>query len=807
MTQTILPHELPLALNRAPEGIEVLSLDCFDTLLWRDCHAPADVFAALPGVLPGQRMVAEKMARKTERVLRARSEVGLEAIYAQAMPNASIAQRGAAIEAELEPEARACFAFAPTVDLMRAAKARGLSVIIVSDTYLDAAQLHTLIARSAGEDVASLIDRVFVSSEAGLSKSQGLLGKVMRAMKCDARAILHIGDNKVADHDSARALSIPALHLDQFPKAAQQRLRLERSCQQMIGERGRGVRGLQPHRALLAQDEPQIDDPAQALGATVLGPVLTAFDLWLRGESETLASERGGTVHWLFMLRDGHLPHLVHHAGGEAGSVARVEISRFTAIAASLADSDTYERQRTLEFGLNPSTLARQMLLEEDEIDRIVGAPEGQAELADACRRLDAELKAGRRRKLTARRARERGGRLIAHVRAACDPQPGDTLMLVDLGYNGSAQDRIDGLLGEAFGVHVAGRYLLLREKAATGLDKAGMLDAQHFDPEWLEALCGNVAVIEQLATCELGSVVDYADAGDPVRTASTVKGAQSEVRDRVQAGAVRFAKAAHNPPIIRCEDHHAHTAWRSGAAGVLSRFLFIPQPAELDVLRAFEHDVNLGSDRMLALFDPKQAREGLQRRGLFYMKGAQRMFLPAELAGESIDMRLSLFVQKRFALGLTYTDATDEKLTIPMLHVGKTEGSRSMVEASATHGGFIVARVPVSPDVEAIALQMGAVFDWFELASVTCSPVASLTGKGNVPTPRECVTQVDGAREHAPGLFECTDASAFVLVNAPPRSGDQEPTMLEFVLKPVRMKPAVEHQQTGVSGRMGAAA
>ena len=48
--------------------------------------------------------------------------------------------------------------------------------------------------------------------------------------------------------------------------------------------------------------------------------------------------------------------------------------------------------------------------------------------------------------------------RLVAHVRATVNPQRGDTLMLVDLGYNGSVQNQVEALLREALGVHVAGR-------------------------------------------------------------------------------------------------------------------------------------------------------------------------------------------------------------------------------------------------------------------------------------------------------------------------------------------------------------
>ena len=285
MTDTILPHELPHALERGPASMRILSLDCFDTLLWRDCYAPSDLFAGLAHVTTGQRVVAETNARKAALHLRRSNEVTIETIYEHAMPNATDRVRAAAVAAELETEARTCFAFAPTVELMRRAKAQGMKVIIVSDTYLSVDQLRDLIAAAAGEEVAGLIDRIFVSSEAGLSKSQGLLAKVIKKMKCKPGEILHIGDNKVADYDGARALGVPALHLLQFDAQLEQQFRFERNCQQIITNAspaqtrdgiGGSARGQMPQRAILAQHAPQISDPATRLGFNVRGPVFPA---------------------------------------------------------------------------------------------------------------------------------------------------------------------------------------------------------------------------------------------------------------------------------------------------------------------------------------------------------------------------------------------------------------------------------------------------------------------------------------------------------------------------------------------------
>ncbi len=793
MTETILPHEMPRALDRAPDTLKVLSLDCFDTLLWRDCYAPSDVFAGLTNLTTGQRMVSETYARKAQAVLHNRSEVGLDAIYEQALPNADRSVRTRLAEEEIALEARTCFGFAPTVELMRTAKARGLKVIIVSDTYLSSKQLTHLIQKAAGDEVISLIDRVFSSSDAGLSKSQGLLAKAMKTVKCKPRDMLHIGDNIEADFKSARALGIPALHLVQFGDDARQRLRFERVCQQLIGETREGVRGLMPHRALLAAQEPHASDRAEALGLSVLGPVFHAYDTWLRAEAEALEKQSGGTVHWLFMLRDGHLPHLVHQAGGEAPSTARVEISRFAAIAASLTTRDAYLKQFALEADLNPPTLARQMLFEEPEIEALVGDPQNEEERQAASIRLRAELKKGQRQKLTSRRARARADRLIEHVRLAVDPQPGDVLMLVDLGYNGSAQDRVDALLADAFDVRVAGRYLLLREKAATGLDKKGLIDDRHFDPELLEALCGNVAVIEQLATCEMGSVIDFTDRGEPIRKESAVKGAQSEVRDRVQRGVQIYAQAAARPPIVRRCDMHGERGLREAALATLTRFMFLPDAKELAVLKSFEHDVNLGSERTVALFDPAHAHEGLRRRGLFYMKGSERMFLPAELEAEDIHTRLSLLVQKRFGLGLSYTDGASHAITIPAIYLGETGNSKTEIEAQPTHEGYYVARLPLASGAKAVALMVGSVFEWFELAGITRSPVRSLKGLASEQSdPKRVAAQFDAITEHASGLLECTDPAATVLVLPPAQLDEEDPQMLEIVMRPLRRRRKV---------------
>ena len=108
--------------------------------------------------------------------------------------------------------------------------------------------------------------------------------------------------------------------------------------------------------------------------------------------------------------------------------------------------------------------------------------------------------------------------------------------------------------------------------------DKKELDCCPHFNSELLEAMCGNVAVIEQLATCELGSVKDYTEDGAPVRRRkSSVKGAQSDMPRPVRRGPTLAATAGAPPIIPQSDDAYEARGWREAAASALTRFMFLP--------------------------------------------------------------------------------------------------------------------------------------------------------------------------------------------------------------------------------------
>lgn len=774
MNQTITPDRLADALEGV-DGVTTLSLDCFDTLLWRDVHAPADLFSLLTAVTLDQRVRAETIARKARALAtRASNEVTLREIYRAALPGADDDTVERAVAEEIALEARHCYGFAPTIALMREAKRRGLQIVIVSDTYLEQDQLAGLIRAAAGGDVADMIDHIFCSSDYRRAKTQGLFEDVLRDTCARPDAILHVGDNPNADALAARHHGIQWRHLVQFTPATLQRLRYETAAGR-IGK-PEAVTFL-PHRAAIAIGEPQIEDPAKALGFSVVGPILARFADWVADEADALAATRAGKVHIVFLMRDGYLPRAVFGERHPDRATSALEISRFTATAASIAVPDSVDHYINAHIKHDVGEhFLHQLLLSDGEARQILkGLPTAMRGHV-----LAETLRSKRWAPKIAKRGRAFADRLIAHVRDAVAPARGDTIMLVDLGYSGSIQDRITPLLIEAFGVHVAGRYLLLREDWMSGLDKRGILSPEQHGDGLLKTLLRSVAVLEQMCSAPYGSVIGYGADGTPLRATAGIQGAQREMRDRAQAGCLAFARA--EPAATHRLTDAARAQTRDHAVmSVMTRFLTMPLPHEVELLAGFKHDGNLGGDYLAPLFDPAAAAAGLRERGLFYLRDAERMYLPAELSGQGMATTLTHLAFRRFDLGFIYGDFCDSKVELPLLVVDGIEAFHDTVVATPTHEGYYTAAVPIGTSRFSIGLAFGRLYEWVQIDSIRFVPTTAYFAHGALfdHLAVEAHPSCEGMEQVGPHLYRCDEAEAFLMVPPPP----QGPFSREFIL------------------------
>lgn len=778
--KTVFPQDLPDILSHFPR-VKILSLDCFDTLLWRNCAAPTDVFYDLQHAPPFHsrgfnatlRIKAESTARSLMRTRAGLHEVRLPNIYRAAFPDLSDAEVAELADAEGAAEARACYGFPATVELIRAAHRRGLKIVIVSDTYFSQNELRRLLSAALPGDVCSAIDAVFCSSEFGKAKAAGLFRTVLDRLHARSEDVLHVGDHDIADLAAATRHGINAVRLAHHADSARQAVRLEAAATTLLYPAARQTRSLpNVYRGAIAQR--QVSDASEFLGSIGVGPLLHAFARFIKNRAEALQAA-GRTPKLLFLMRDGYLPMLAFQAllGDDHPLLANmhaVEISRFASYAASFrteADIDSYlarmagpaihalAKQLLLPDGAAQKLVARASAAKDpfEEFSRLVHRPDTIAAILD--------------------RSRAYRSRLRRYLERTVNLAEGDTLLFVDLGYSGTAQTCLEQLFREEWGVDVHGCYLLLSRTPGWEESRTGLIAPDLVDDNAIALLVAYVAALEQICTADHGSVVDYTDDGVAMRKATDIAPEQYQRIQPAQAACRRFVAEAEQffresgqSPSI--EDV------RVNAVGLLGRLLFFPTVEEVDTLRGFALDVNLNTDATISLFSTEQAEAGLRRLGLAYTLVDDRMNQHMELRHFGIDLVTTIIAQQRFAWDLSMEDLSHRRLRLPIMLSKDGTVSPNTLEARPTYDGFYAATVPIGAGDLEFAIQFGALFTWLQLDSVTLLPIDDMYRKRNV-FDRSRAAEIDlladlvldKIQAFDDGLLHCSAESAFAFVPA----------------------------------------
>lgn len=708
-------------------GLKVLSLDCFDTLLWRKVVNPADVFFTLAhsapyrkaGLTAPLRAKAETLARRTKWISTDCSEVNLDEIYRVALPHASAADIAELAAAELACEIDYCFAFKPVCDLIVQAKQLGLKVIIVSDTYLLEAQLRALLF-AAMPQLDGLIDAVFCSNAYGLSKAEGIWRKLVPLLKVKPEQILHLGDNIKSDFHSPQRFGIRATHFIQQHEGVQQIMKgRAQVAVQLLPELG--YREATPnlyHAQIAACDQ---SDPVWTFGYASLGPILYGFADFVLRQAQAIRAQ-GQPLKVAFLLRDGFLPSkaCAELAGEPFGT--ELNISRLTAIAASL---DSRERiVLLLSKSLSPvafAPLTRQLLLPPALAQKILAMAARSAQPAKDFAKLILQPETVKTILAASAAFRKR---LVSHVRKVTGVQSGDCLMFVDLGYSGTAQTLLKDVFKEDLNVDLVGRYLLADEVAPNQIDRKGLFDSTKSDGRITYALTGGyIAGFEMLCTQNAPSTIDYTEEGDPVFSSTDVGAEQQNRVGLIQQACLRFIADARDTPAChqprRDERHERHVA--ESVAIDLARLLYFPTRLELDCMASFQFDFNLGTDKTMALFDASEGLKAMRTHGFSYMNAAldeMRTNYAWEL--RSVDMSLSsmLFAQNRFGFDMQPANASYRKEKLQLLVTNASEHTVREVEADATYDGYFSISVPLSAKFN-VGILFGQRYSWVQIDSV----------------------------------------------------------------------------------------
>lgn len=776
-------------------GCRLLSLDCFDTIVWRHVDAPLDVFFDLAhrpafrqrGITAQDRIRAERVARERRRVRDGRTEVTLADIYRVACPGIDEEGLQALAEDELAAEMAVCHAFGPAVALLRQAQAQGLAVRVVSDTYFTPAQLRRLLSHVLPDDAMAAIGHIVCSCEHGLSKAQGLFHLLHPQGGGRTAGILHVGDNPQADVVAPRSAGLRAIHLVQHDAGALHHRRMRALALGMLDPT---VRGQRPMRTAYdaVRAAPAAPDQAmsaiQQLGYTSLGPLMHAFACWISAQAQSLANE-GRRVKLLYLLRDGHLPQLAAQGLGPGLPSHRVRISRFTAYASAfrcLADIDDYLAQFASSGRFD--ALCRQLLLPADLARRITArAKQASDPVAAFCRQVRRpEVARGIFEASAAFRAR-----LKRHLEREAGMQAGDTLVFVDLGYVGTAQRVLAPMMRDEWGVQALGRYLLAVR--ADGHERAGLVDAGWCDERTIGTLVPYVALLENLCACDDGSVIGYADDGEPILGDKLIPRAQSERVAQAQAQALRFVADA-QACFAQCHAAPPMEAMRDAALAEFARMVFFPDEAELQQLEGFQLDMNMGTEDRLLLVDREAGLDGLRRHGMFFMEHhaqTMRMAYPAELRSAGIELSMTLLAQHRYGLDIPMAHWTHRHEPLELLVLRGDRSLREVVQAQATHDGYFAAMLPVGDGSLHLGVLLGQGLAWLQLHSLDLVPMDELMGATQSLHRQDIRGQVilDGLRDHGQGLLACETHSALLMVPAGVWRGPGD-AVCQFVFRPL---------------------
>jgi len=594
--------------------VDVVTCDVFDTLVTRPAATPSDVFVLLADELhrrgwlhptvsrqlfAGGRRRAERRARNDVRERREDApapECTIEEIYDR-LPHQWFAEHvdpADLIAAELDAEAATLRPIEPAVAALRRAHDAGLRTVLVSDVYLSADRLTSLLER-VGID-RSTIDRVVTSADHRLGKADGLLEQVIAAETSRPGRVVHLGDNQVSDVDTATALGAVAVptdltdgirHVDTAPAEL---LRYSTS-------RG-GDGGITAAVRAAVMSSEAGGDPAFQFGAAVAGPAVAGFARWAAATAAELGAER---IHCLYRegariaeLIEQLAPGTVRPAGVHASRwvVARAAVLSGDAdeIAVALARRRHFDLDHVVEaFGCDRARLTEVLGPGPFDVHATVRAYEAIA--------ADPVL----RDQLTAHTAALRH-RLLRYLDRAIGLDGDGPIVVCDIGWGGTIQEGLTTVLRSA-GIDrpVIGLYLALSEpgedRLAGGADMRAYLPHRYLDgagSRHSRVVSHNADIAERLLTPRMGTLVDIDAEGEPVclpaghdHIPPSLLAAQSGVQAFCDALAAVGRSAPWADDRVWVDD----VAFRSALAARFAAGILVPSASVAAALSTWPHD------------------------------------------------------------------------------------------------------------------------------------------------------------------------------------------------------------------------
>lgn len=769
--------DIPALLDHYAGKIKILSLDCFDTLLWRNTAAPKDVFFAMQetplcqklGITAYQRIMAAARAYRHQFIAHGNHVIKLRDVY-QHFPHLSEEEREQLIETELAAEVNALYAFPPMVQLIRAAHARGLKIVIASDTYFDEPQLRRLLQHCLPADVMDMIDTVFCSCEFDRAKMHGLFSIIMTKLSEPAHAFLHIGDHQQADYVAPQQLGLHALHFVHHDMKFNEIFRMQNNaaalaCMTNPHEGLTRPARYNPYRGVFASSSMLPEKPETLIGYMTFGPMLYAFARFICDEITAL-QQAGKKPKVFFLLRDAYLLARAceAYAGKEVGKL--VHLRKFVCVASSLrskADVMHYLASLGLPY-YNFWGICEQLLLPREIIQNLVHqastAPEPEKKFNELI--LSDDILAIVFKNSAAHRAR-----LMKYIHRELGLAAGDTVVLVDTGYAGVTQSHLSMMLRGELEVDVIGRYFIASHEPDRPDSKA-----------LITSTACDHSLFEQSCTFQEGSVLDYDENGQPIFDNIKLSQEQYQKSRQIQDECIRFilnAKKFFQDANIQPD----FTSLRSTAMAAFRRHVYLPTVPEINYYQCFQHDKDMGADGKKTVYD---VNDGFN----FLRNNVSHTYLSPYVArAASLETSLSAMLTRFFDLEIQDEDVSLQRELINVSLANDMQSLQIILSALSTANGYFLLTIPVMPNTY-FGIQFGKTYQWLQVESVSMVNLSSRASENM--SPHIVLDQIALKNQN---LFECLSEASNMIVKPLPLTNPQQMQthVLQILFRPIIRK------------------
>lgn len=745
--------EISSILTRHGNGIKTLSLDCFDTLLWRKTAVPRDVFHSMQHrplfkqhkITAYQRIQAAARAYRLQFLTKGHREISLSDIY-KSFTNLSETEREALVEEELLAEMDACYAFPPVLELIRQAKAQGLKVIIVSDIYLTEAQLRRLLTHCLPDDVMQAIDEVFCSCVHERSKSTGLFENVLAKLNLKADEVLHLGDHPIADYESPKKMQIKALHFLQFDNKTSDFLRIQHAAAALnpLSQPNEIMHLIRhsPFRGIFSAAD--MSKPETLIGYMSFGPIMYAFAKFISQKIEELKQD-GKNPKVFFLLRDAHLlaKSCEAFAGKPLGKPIRIR--KFVAVAASFRtreDVDFYIAGIFPEH-YNFHVICEQLLLPKEIANEIIqlayASPNPEKTFTDTIHRDDIL-------QVILNNSKAYRERLKRYMHKEMQLEKGDTVVLIDVGYIGVTQKHLARILEEEQ-INLQGLYVI-------GSHEPDRPPSQSL---FTTTACDH-GLFEQSCTFKEGAVIDYDEQGNPIFDKIKLSDEQYQKVNAIQEECVRFIRDV-KQFFDTAKLALPYSILQEAAFAALRRHVYFPVKEEIEYYQSFQHDKDMGPDLSKTMFNI--------HRGLMSsrMQPTASHLHPYETRVAHLEMTLSNLVQKNLNIELMPQDMSFTQENIKIMIVRGDAQAEMMLVASPTRDGYYTLFIPLTSKLQ-IQVLFGLQYQWLQIESLNI--VGNQMQQGN---DLQKMFSLHGMVNRGGSLYECSSMQSHLALS-PPEKG-----------------------------------